>query len=145
MTASLDAPPTMCNDSSVRCGNLTAMEQHQPRVISGAVWSNRRSMSARLPSQGPAPLRTWGFSLAARYWTTLSERSAANGTSRLMGFSVMRSPVRSQVKAGSRIARWEPLNLPIRCTDAVAPGSRDAKHNSDRVSFASPSTVHQEA
>lgn len=50
----------------VRCGNLTARKRIEPRVFSGAVWS-KVLPHLRLPSQGPAPLSTWGFSLAKRF------------------------------------------------------------------------------
>ena len=112
----------------VRCGNLAAGMQHtNPESLAGLCGSIGRIPAAELPSQGPAPLSTWGFSLAARDWlTTLTERQAANGTCGLTGFSVMRSPVRGPFKVGRRIARQAPLNRPVRCTDAVAPGSREA-------------------
>jgi hypothetical protein len=52
----------------VRSGNLTVVErQPEPRVFSGAVWSNSSSTIVRLPSQGPAPLSTWGFSLSVPF------------------------------------------------------------------------------
>ena len=53
-------------DGGVRCGNLTAGESTKPRVFSGAVWSKALTRS-RLPSQGPAPLSAWGFSLEKRF------------------------------------------------------------------------------
>lgn len=54
--------------SGVRFGCLTGaahqcMIDNKPRVFSGAVWSHRSAALVRLPSQGPAPLSTWGFSL----------------------------------------------------------------------------------
>lgn len=50
----------------VRCGNLTACERDDPESLAGLCGS-RCSHTEGLPSQGPAPLSTWGFSLASRF------------------------------------------------------------------------------
>jgi hypothetical protein len=47
----------------------------------------------------------------------------------MMSFSVMRSLDRGPVKVGQRIARWEPLNLPIRSTRCRGSGKQERKVN----------------
>ncbi len=52
----------------VRCGNLAAEgRQINPESLAGLCGQVHRPSIARLPSQGPAPLSTWGFSLAKRF------------------------------------------------------------------------------
>lgn len=55
-------------NASVRCGNLTAGERQQnPESLAGLCGPNRVSPAVGLPSQGPAPLSAWGFSLVSRF------------------------------------------------------------------------------
>lgn len=58
----------MSKNSRVRFGCLTGNEHHgrvtpNPEFLAGLCGRTRGSFSVRLPSQGPAPLSTWGFSL----------------------------------------------------------------------------------
>lgn len=70
----------------------------------------------------------------------------AQGPSWLTGLGVTESPGRCGLHPRKRILRVGSCFDRLRCTDAVAPVSRDAKFYSEfRVGFASPSTVHQEA
>lgn len=71
-------------------------------------------------------------------------RLAQRGSRRLMGFSVMRSPDRGHSKDGRRIASQAPLDRLGRCTDAAAPGSREAGKPTG-LALLRPSTAHQEA
>lgn len=52
----------------VRCGSLTGASHHgrvttNPEFLAGLCGQTEGDASVRLPSQGPAPLSTWGFSL----------------------------------------------------------------------------------
>jgi hypothetical protein len=126
--------------SGVRCGSLAAgMMRHDPRVcFGGAAWSAVSYPLFDCPAKGqPLQSAFGGFSLAARNWTTLHERRAQNGSRGLMGVSVMWQPDRSPSKGAERATSQAPLDRLGRCSDAAAPGGREAGQ-SDRVSFASP-------
>lgn len=118
---------------SVRCGSL-ALVKREPREFFGGACVSTNSYLTRAsvcPRQGPRPTEVLaGFCFWRLLdWTTLPAGTAANGTRGLMSFGVMRSLVRCGSKARRRIASLAPLDRPSRCTDAVAPGSRDAKLN----------------
>ncbi len=55
----------MSDTESVRCGSLAAIwvhrENQNPESLAGLCGPISSQMTAGLPSQGPAPLSTWGF------------------------------------------------------------------------------------
>jgi hypothetical protein len=117
--------------------NANVMIATNPECLAGLCGQASSSPTARLPSQGPAPLSVWGFSLADPGWTTATGSMRKPGYGALMGFSVMRSPNRGLVKGGRRIASQASLNRPDRVSDAVAPEGKEAEQPA-RVSFAHP-------
>jgi hypothetical protein len=67
----VDKPDLLRKNPPVRCGSLAAVARHRiidtnPEFLAGLRGPAKRYFS-RLPSQGPAPLSTWGFSLAERF------------------------------------------------------------------------------
>lgn len=72
--APLDSAAMMRSNSGVRCGNLTAdARQTDPESLAGLCGLTSCASTVGLSSQGPAPLRTWGFSLASRFCGVLSD------------------------------------------------------------------------
>jgi hypothetical protein len=67
----------------VRCGNLAVVPRHvvnmNPESLAGLCGPNRCGTSAGLPSQGPAPLRTWGFSLGECFSPVVGLRPVMRG------------------------------------------------------------------
>jgi hypothetical protein len=75
-----------------------------------------------------------------RLWRTACP---AIGSRRDRGFSVMRSPDRGLSKVGRRIASQPPLDRAGRCSDAMAPVSREAESTRTGLALLCPSTIHQ--
>lgn len=135
---------------AVMFGDVTVREEHNPAsILVGRVWRGNRSLLLRLSRclrQGSRPTKALAgfFFWRLRNWTTWPASYPAHGTSGMMGFGVMRSPVGvvQRTAEGSQAG-----GLLIHPADAPMPWLREAEKlaNSYRVGFASPSTYHQEA
>jgi len=85
----------MTYTGNVRCGNLASVSQDvasmNPESLAGLCGQtgSPEKRPARLPSQGPAPLSTWGFSLGEVVLMMRLRRSSARAMLSLQGQSFL--------------------------------------------------------
>lgn len=139
----------VAHTSIVRCGSLTAdARQAQPlRVFwRGCVVLRVVHQPSNCPAKGqPLQSAFRGFSLADPKMDDGVRVDREAGSSPLTSFGVMWSLDRAPVKAGRRTTSGGPLNPLRRCSDAAAPGGREASHPAQGWLCFAHSTAHQEA
>jgi hypothetical protein len=142
--------PYRWHNSLVRCGSLAKSMTRTPRAFRRGVRGCKlvHRPSQHLPTPRATPLRSSpGFCFwRLRDWTTLPARTAANGTCGLMGFSVMRSPVRCQSRLAEGPRGVAPLDRPHPMHRCHGSGKqRTQREPKEGLALLRPSTIHQEA